>query len=1070
MAKKASKAPSGLGIYRNATSWTFTWNRGEGYNKGQQLNYWVNGIGGSLAIDTGVSAAHIWTTAATVQFQVRGKKEGKKWSAWATSDVYYVGVPRAPVVNAEQTQPYVTKFTYSVQADDTESLQFSSSEWQTILVQDCNTADGNAVNWAGAETGTSGTSFEKTIDEGGFSGAEYSYTRWFRARSNGWVGSTGWVYQKHVYATPKRAENVTAKYELISGSGYSVSVEWDSPASNANPIDSVQVQYLISAPATTVTTVDNTKVMTLSCPNTDQGWTSLTDVSGVSGKRAMSFTIPTDLTDDQCVFVRVNNKHDQITTYGVPVLAQGAIGKLAKPTISSVSPGGVTNLYTVSVTRNTSVNDAFIAVYLRTTSQPNLNAVVGIIPANGTSVSCIIPPPGEDEVSFGVKAYIANYSPTGPESESAPTYYIITDMEGVGRMESEINWDGGAVPLPPTNVSVIKVNDTTAQIGWNWSWRDANQAELSWADHEDAWESTDEPSKYTVDSTNASRWNIAGLNIGTWYFRIRLLKAIGEAISYGTYCETRTLKLSSSPDTPALVLSDGVIPKTGSVTCYWAYVSTDGTAQMYAEVCEAFYEYAAVENPTGSPLSHGYYELSGTQYVKSYDTTVVSGKTYYTPTGTITYSDPIGSTNSSQHITISAEEQNWQPNETHHLAVRVIAASGEPSEGWSAPVPVTIAEEITATIVASSLVDETQTISETGHPTVTRTYKALKSLPMTVRATGAGIGGTTTYIIERAVAYQMTRPDETEHEGYEGETIVIKNQNGEDSVSISQEELLGYLDDGASYRLIAIAKDTYGQTSTASIDFEVHWTHQAVIPEAAIELDHTNNVTMITPIQPETGYLSGDVADIYRLSADSPELIFKGAEFGTKYVDPYPAFGEFGGHRIVYRTKNGDYITEDNDMAWTDYNADENSDYKHDLFGVVIDFDDEQLILPYNVSLSNSWTKDFTKTKYLGGSIQGDWNPAVEKTASATTVIPVEVEPDKVELLRRLAVFPGICHVRMPDGSSFTANVDVKDDREEKWTRRLSKASLTITKVDAEGFDGMTYAEWEASQDEDEEE
>ena len=210
-------------------------------------------------------------------------------------------------------------------------------------------------------------------------------------------------------------------------------------------------------------------------------------------------------------------------------------------------------------------------------------------------------------------------------------------------------------------------------------------------------------------------------------------------------------------------------------------------------------------------------------------------------------------------------------------------------------------------------------------------------------------------------------------------------------------------------------------------------------------------------------YELGDVIDIYRLSADPPELIYSGAIMTnppTKYVDPYPTFGEFGGHRIVYRTVNGDYITEENEIAFTDYTADENSEYKQDLFGVVIDFNGEQLILPYNVSLSNSWKKDYTMTKYLGGSIQGDWNPAVERSTSANLVIPVEYEPENIEGSRRLAVFPGICHVRTPDGSSFAANIDVKDDREEKWTTRLSKISLDISRCDPEGYDGMTYTEW----------
>lgn len=1023
----ASKAPSGLGISRSGTAFICTWKRGAKY-KYQQFGYNVNGGGwATFNIDKNASAYTLWLAPRSVQFMVRGKKSGKSWSGWVPSGVFSIAIPPQPTVTVEKETPFSSKFKIEINSADEGAQQFTNATWQTILVKDCNTEDGNAVKWDGAEEGTITANFEKTIDEGGFGGSSYSYTRWFRIRSNGWAGSSAWVYAKQVYATPDKATNVSATYELLSGSGYSVSVAWDSPSSIAKPIESVSVQYLVSAPEVTSQVIDGKMTMTLGCPNVESGWTNLTDVSGISGKRAMSFSVPNDLKDDACVFVRVNNKHGDNVTYGTPVLATNGIGKLVKPSLKSVTPGGLNNLYTVTVNRNTSISDAFIAVYLRTTSEPNLDSVIGIIPANRDSVDCIIPDPGSDGISFGLKAYIANYSPVSPSSDSAPTYYIITDIDGVGKMESDLNWDGGDVPLPPSNVSLVKINDSTVQIGWNWSWRDANRAELSWANHDDAWESTSEPTTYVVNNTNASRWNIAGLDIGTWYFRIRLLKVIGESITYGTYCETRSLKLSSSPDTPALVLSDGVISKTGSVTCYWAYASTDGTAQMYAEVCEA---------------------------------TVAAD-------GTITYGEPIGSTNTSQHITISAEEQGWNSNETHNLAVRVIAASGEPSEGWSAPVPVTIADELHAEIVSHSLVEETETISGEGD-SITRRYLALKEMPLMVKATGAGIGGTTTYILERAKAYYMDRPDGSEHEGFEGETVFIKTQNGEDAITIRQEDLLGYLDDGASYKIIAIAKDTYGQMAEATLDFEVEWTHQAVVPEATVSIDKENNVTFITPIKP-VEWAEGDVADIYRLSADAPELIIKGAEFGTKYVDPYPAFGDFGGIRVVYRTFNGDYITDDDVIAWTDFEASENEQYKHDRFGIIVDFNSEQLILPYDVSISNSWTKDFTKTKYLGGSIQGDWNPGVEKDSSASITIPVEFEPDQIEAVRRLAVYPGICHVRMPDGSSFTANVDVKDNREEKWTRKISKISLDINKVDAEGFDGVTYEEWVKEREDEEE-
>ena len=44
------------------------------------------------------------------------------------------------------------------------------------------------------------------------------------------------------------------------------------------------------------------------------------------------------------------------------------------------------------------------------------------------------------------------------------------------------------------------------------------------------------------------------------------------------------------------------------------------------------YTYTAVDNPTGNPSEEGWYEKQGTLYLKSKDTTVVTGKTYYEKT------------------------------------------------------------------------------------------------------------------------------------------------------------------------------------------------------------------------------------------------------------------------------------------------------------------------------------------------------------------------------------------------------------------------------------------------------
>ena len=134
-----------------------------------------------------------------------------------------------------------------------------------------------------------------------------------------------------------------------------------------------------------------------------------------------------------------------------------------------------------------------------------------------------------------------------------------------------------------------------------------------------------------------------------------------------------------------------------------------------------------------------------------------------------------------------------------------------------------------------------------------------------------------------------------------------------------------------------------------------------------------------------------------------------------------------------------------------------------DVFSVLVDFEGEQISLPYNVSLSNRWAKDFQQTNYLGGSIQGDWNPAVTRTGSVSTVGIVDIderEDGTIEAMRRLANYSGICHVRTPDGSSYSANINVSEDREEKMINKLAQYSLEITKVDGQLLDGMTYEEW----------
>ena len=135
---------------------------------------------------------------------------------------------------------------------------------------------------------------------------------------------------------------------------------------------------------------------------------------------------------------------------------------------------------------------------------------------------------------------------------------------------------------------------------------------------------------------------------------------------------------------------------------------------------------------------------------------------------------------------------------------------------------------------------------------------------------------------------------------------------------------------------------------------------------------------------------------------------------------------------------------------------------------MIIDVDGDQIVLPYDIQLSNKWNKDFKRTSYLGGSVQGDWNPAVTRDITANTVLvrgddldrQVAMRNlDRQVAMRNLAGYAGIAHVRTPDGSSITCNVQI-DESQSFDTKKVSY-TLTMQAIDSDELEGMTLAEWE---------
>lgn len=1009
MAKTAT--PSGLGIKRNDNKFTLSWKRNNSPS-GQQLQWrtysskkWNSWHSVSISSSrTSVVIELNWNNhyptkgiMTRLQFRVRGKKN-KTWSSWVKK-VFVLEKPKKPTITEELTSSNVTKFTWATTTSTSGTAPFVDIEWQSVL-QDGYNADKikSIANWSTLtdyQTGTGTANYSKSITELSTNIADGSHTRWFRARSRGARGPSDWVYQKHIYAAPQQA-TVTEVQAVPTSSGTQIRQEWQvDEGSAAFPIDTMTVRYGIDVPATGFT-----------CPS-GITWTDIATPVDRGNTAAVAFEVPTALQADQCLWLQTNTTHDNNTTYGVPTLAR--VGKLSTPSGLSVVVNNVTYKATVTATNNSSVPDSFLAVKYCPDSNPE-GFVVGII-AHGQSSVIVQCPDWSAETAIAFKVFAVQGTYTTTSLGGGVTEYRIN-----ANMTSDSVNDGGAVPVAPTGVSVSTTNTLgTVQVRWNWTWADADGAEISWADHEDAWESTSEPSTYQISQMRASKWNISGLETGQkWYIRVRLTSGNGDAITYGQYSEMQMIDLSSAPTTPVMRLSSAVISPNGMTTATWAYLSTDGTSQAYAEICEATY----VSN-------------------------------------VLTYGTKIASTTSAQHIDIYASSVGWQAGEVHYLCLRVQASSGLMSDSWSSPVPVIIAEPLTCTLTSSSLTSTTITEQDENGNNVTRTATVLAAMPITATAAGAGAADEVTVSIERATDYFLERPNEDQFIGYKGETIAIVSRNGNGSVTIERDDLIGMLDDGATYILTATINDELGQAASASIEFEVRWSHQALIPTATIT--NINDVMSITPVQP-TGAVVGDVCDVYRLSVDKPELILQGAAWGTQYVDPYPTIGPYGGYRVVFRSVDGDYITSDGLLAWTDYGQDEGVYYYTPK--TIIDFGSDRVELMLDMTLSSEWEKDFQETTYLGGSIKGDWNPAIRRTGTVSSRAIRYLDVDTIEVLHRLADYAGICHVRMPDGSNFHADVEVTISNDFGNSPRTAECTISMTKVDGEGLDGQTYAEW----------
>lgn len=859
-----------------------------------------------------------------VTIGVRGIVNGA-YGPWVTATYKFLA-PNAPVVT-KGTLKFIwnTDEAYVVGKGDPNVIDV---EYQRV---DSTTATQKNVKW-----GTDSSSSDFVDVTGRDASDEVSYTEtnkveWFRCCSRGLNGQSAWVYAYHVNAVPYAATGLVAKAK-----GKSITLTWKATTSAEHPMDYQYIQYCYATPTT-----ETTKGVPI-CPS-GQTWTTAQNNIVPTAKKAI-FSITQLPPTDKCLFIRVCTVCEGNTAISDEIFAMA--GYLVAPTLSSIVSNAQTKTTVVTFVNNSTVTLSKMAVV------NSAGKVLGTVAHGVTSITVSGIPSKNNQ--FGIRAYTGT-SASRPQMRSDNVFSTVGD-----------------VPLAPTNVAANATErDGVAELSWEIPWTDAQGAEVSWADHDDAWESTAQPETFVI-AQRATWWNVAELISGVvYYFRVRLYDSAGV---YSPYSNIVSLSFASAPGKPVLTSSAVTIQPGEAFQLSWTYETTDTTEQDLAVIYDNNVELARVEN-------------------------------------------------NAQRMSITPA---WLYGSSHSLTVQTTSKSGYQSS-VSDPVTITVAARPTISPISSAISSGI-------------TDGVLTELPIVIEVEGAGEGGQTTIKIERLKDYFVERPDGSVTEGYDGETIYAIAYSGEEELTITADDLVGSFDDGGEYRLTATVQDSVGQKASSYLDFSVSWTHQAEAPTAEVTVDGLT--AKLEPTAPAS-YESGDSVDIYRLSADKPELIVKGGDYGKTYIDPYPASG--GGYRFVDVTSNGDYTTEDG-IAWVDV------DCAFALKEVIIDFNRESLALPYNLELNHSWSKDFKETKYLNGHVVGDWNAAVSRTGSISTLLLKD--DDRIEIIRRLAAWNNICHVRTPDGSSFSANVQVNESA--SYTSKATNFTFSITRVDSAGYDAIS--------------
>ena len=389
----------------------------------------------------------------------------------------------------------------------------------------------------------------------------------------------------------------------------------------------------------------------------------------------------------------------------------------------------------------------------------------------------------------------------------------------------------------------------------------------------------------------------------------------------------------------------------------------------------------------------------------------------------------------------------FQIVDQHYLRVVVSNSIGSTA---SEPVEFLMATNPTCALTTESLVDSSyETILSDSGSTETVHVKTLKDSTFNVYVAGEGDLYLYLYVLN---TFDHEHPDKTDTL-YENDCIWSSPvQEGEYSIQDVR------FADNCRYRLQleCTDPDTLLKAEPQYIDFEVHWDHQAVAPSDSkvimgyalnqngdFVLDDEGNkvedpgAAYLIPVKPE-GASDDDVCDIYRTTSDGRYLCRENVKWGQVVRDALPSFGDIFEHSYCFCTK-----TKDGDEAWEDIS------YDLDGTGIIINYGNDYVALPWNVSIDDKRSKQGETRCHLGGTKAYYAQPYVDRSQSISAEIVKMENEDLVEQLYDLSRFTDVCYVRTSNNIGYPAVVDVSINR--AYNNQILSVSLDIKETEVDG-------------------